>query len=64
MKVFPLVNYRQKIIKLADKSDLVGPLFMNTCDDLADDDAEATKIKKAEKRVAAKFKSLDSAKSL
>ena len=59
----PLLNNRQKIIKLADKSELGWATVQEyVCDDLADDDADAAKIKKAEKRAAAKFKSLQEKK--
>ena len=49
-KGISLINSRQKIIKLADKSEL------------ADDEADASKIKKAEKRAAVKIKTLQEKK--
>ena len=54
-----LLSNRQKIIKLTDKSEFGWATVQEyVCDDLADDEADASKIKKAEKRAAAKFKSL------
>ena len=54
-----LLNNRHKIIKLADKSEFCWATVQEyVCDDLADDDADASNIKKAEKIAAAKFKSL------
>ena len=58
-----LLTNRQKIIKLADKSEFgwaTVPEYV--CDDLADNEADASKIKKAEKRDAAKFKTLQEKK--
>ena len=58
-----LLSNRQKIIKLADKSEFGWATVQEyVCDDLADDEADATKIKKAEKRAATKFKSLQEKK--
>ena len=58
-----LLTNRQKIIKLADKSEFGWATVQEyVCDDLADDEADASKIKKAEKRAAAKFKSLQEKK--
>ena len=49
-----LLPNRQKIIKLAEKSEFGWATVQEyVCDDLADDEADATKIKKAEKRAAA-----------
>ena len=54
-----LLSSRQKIIKLADKFEFGSATVQEyVCDDLADDEADASKIKKAEKRAATKFKSL------
>ena len=54
-----LLNNRQKIVKLADKSEFGWATVQEyVCDDLADDEADASKIKKAEKRAAASLKSL------
>ena len=54
---------RQKIIKLADKSDFGWATVQEyVADDLADNDVDASKIKKAEKRAAAKVKSLQEKK--
>lgn len=58
-----LLTNRQKIIKLADKSEFGWATVQeHVCDDLADDEADVSKIKKAEKRAAAKFKSLQEKK--
>ena len=58
-----LLTNRQKMIKLADKSEFgCASVQEYVCDDLADDEADATKIKKAEKRTAAKSKSLQDKK--
>ena len=58
-----LINNRQKIIKLADKSEFGGATVQEyVADDLADNDADASKIKKAEKRAAAKIKVLQEKK--
>ena len=49
-----LLNNRQKIVKLADKSEFGWATVQEyVCDDLADDEADASKIEKAEKRAAA-----------
>ena len=54
-----LLNNRRKIIKLADKSEFGWATVQEyVCDDLADDEADASKIKKAEKRAAVKLKTL------
>ncbi len=58
-----LLNNRQKIIKLADKSEFGWATVQEYIDDeLADDEADASKIKKAEKRAAARIKSLQDKK--
>ena len=58
-KGISLLNNRQKIIKLADKSEFGWATAQEyVCDDLADDEADASKIKKAEKRAAVKIKTL------
>ena len=58
-----LLNNRQKIIKLADKSEFGWATVQEyVCDDLADDEADASKIKKAEKRAAVKLKTLQEKK--
>lgn len=58
-----LLTNRQKIIKLADKSEFGWATVQeHVCDHLADDEADTSKIKKAEKRAAAKFKSLQEKK--
>ena len=52
-----LLTNRQKMIKLADKSEFCFPSVQeHVCDDLADDEADAAKMKKAEKRTAAESK--------
>ena len=62
-KGISLLNNRQKIIKLADKSEFGWATVQEyVCDDLADDEADASKIKKAEKRAAAKIKTLQEKK--
>ena len=53
-----LLNNRQKIIKLADKSEFGWA----TVKELVDDKADASKIKKAEKRAATRIKSLQEKK--
>ena len=58
-----LLNKRQKIIKLADKSEFGWATVQEyVCDDLADDVAVASKIKKAEKGAASKLKTLQEKK--
>lgn len=58
-----LLTNRQKIIKLADKSEFGRATVQeHVCDHLADDEADACKIKKAETRAAAKLKSLQEKK--
>lgn len=58
-----LLNNRQKIVKLADKSEFGWATVQEyVCDDLADDEVDASKIKKAEKRAAAKLKTLQEKK--
>ena len=58
-----LLTNRQKIIKLADKSEFGWATVQeHVCDDLVDDEADVSKIKKAEKRAAVKFKSLQEKK--
>ena len=48
-----LINSRQKIIKLADKSEFGwATVLEHVSDELAEDKANASKIKKAEKRAA------------
>ena len=52
-----LLTNRQKMIKLADKSEFRSPSVQEyVCDDLADDEADVAKMKKAEKRTAAESK--------
>ena len=54
-----VLNNRQKLVKLADKSEFGWATVQEyVFDDLADDEADASKIKKAEKRAAAKLKTL------
>ncbi|CAH3108436.1 unnamed protein product, partial [Porites lobata] len=54
---------RKKIIKLADKSEFGWATVQeHVCDDLVDDEADVSKITKAEKRAAAKFKSFQEKK--
>ena len=63
MKVFSLLNNRQKLAKLADKSEFGWATVREyVFDDLVDDEADASKIKKAEKRAAAKLKTLQEKK--
>ena len=51
-----LLTNRQKMIKLADKSEFgCASVREYVCDDLAHDEADAAKMKKAEKRTAADF---------
>ena len=58
-----LLTNRQKMIKLADKSEFRFPSVQEyVCDDLADDEADAAKMKKAEKRTAAESKFLQDEK--
>ena len=58
-----LLTNRQKMIKLADKSELgCASVQEYVCDDLAYDEADAAKMKKAEKRTAADFKPLQDEK--
>ena len=58
-----LLNNRQQIVKLADKSEFGWATVQEyVCDDLADDEADASKIKKAEKRAAARLKTLQEKK--
>ena len=58
-----LLNNRQKLVKLADKSEFGWATVQEyVFDDLADDEADASKIKKAEKRAAAKLKTLQEKK--
>ena len=62
-KGISLLNNRQKIIKLTDKSEFGWATVQEyVCDDLADDEADASKIKKAEKRAAVKIKTLQEKK--
>ena len=54
-----LLNNRQKLVKLADKSEFGWTTVQEyVFDDLADDEADASMIKKAEKRAADKLKTL------
>ena len=59
-----LLNNRQKIVQLADKSEFGWATVQEyyVCDDLADDEADASKIKRAEKRAAARLKTLQEKK--
>ena len=58
-----LLHNRQKLIKLADKSEFGWATVQEYIDDeLADDEADASKIKKAEKRAGARVKSLQKKK--
>ena len=58
-----LLNNRRKIVKLANKSEFGWATVQEyVCDDLADDEADASKIKKAEKRAAARLKTLQEKK--
>lgn len=62
-KGISLINARQKIIKLADKSEFGWATVQEyVSDELADDEADASKIKKAEKRAAVKIKTLQEKK--
>ena len=59
-----LLNNRQKLVKLADKSEFGWATAQEyVCDELADDEADASKIKKAEKGAAAKLKTLQEEKT-
>ena len=60
-KGISLIHSRRKIIKLADKSEF-GWATVQVSDELADDEADASKIKKAEKRAAVKIKTLQEKK--
>ena len=54
-----MINTRQKIIKLADKSEFGWATVQEyVSDELADDEADASKIKKTEERAAVKIKTL------
>ena len=56
-KGISLINSRSKIIKLADKSEFGWATVQEyVSDEVADDEADASKIKKAEKRAAVKTK--------
>ena len=58
-----LLTDRQKVIKLADKSQFGWATVQEYLDDeLAENGAEASKVKKAEKRAAARVKSLQDKK--
>lgn len=58
-----LLNKRQRLIKLADKSEFGWATIQEYVDDeLADDEAHARKIKKAEKRANLKLKSMQEKK--
>ena len=58
-----LLTNIQNMIKLADKSEFRFPSVQEyVCDDLADDEADAAKMKKAEKRTAAESKFLQDEK--
>ena len=58
-----LLNDRQEIVKLADKSEFGWATVQEyVCDDLADNEADASKIEKAEKRAAARLKTLQEKK--
>ena len=62
-KGISLINARQKIIKLADKSEFGWATVQEyVSDELADDQADTSKIKKAEKRAAVKIKTLQEEK--
>ena len=62
-KGISLINSRQKIIKLADKSEFRWATVQEyVSDELADDEVDASKIKKAEKRAAVKVKTLQEKK--
>ena len=50
-KIISLLNFRQKIVKVADKSEFgLATVQEYECNDLAEDEADASKIKKAEGR--------------
>ena len=54
-----MLNNRQKLVKLAEKSEFGWATVPGyVCNDLAIGEADASKIKKAEKRAAAKIKTL------
>ena len=58
-----LLQNRQKLIKLADKSEFGWATVQEYIDDeLADDEADASKIRKVEKRAGARVKSLQEKK--
>ena len=58
-----MINARQKIIKLADKSEFGWATVQEyVSDELADDEADTSKIKKAEKRATVKIKTLQEEK--
>ncbi|KAK3744178.1 hypothetical protein QZH41_020571 [Actinostola sp. cb2023] len=58
-----LLNNRQKLVKLADKSDYGWATIQEYVDDeLADNESDAKKIKKAEKRAAHRCKALQEKK--
>ena len=58
-----LLNNRQKLVKLVDKSEFGWATVQEyVFDDLADNEADASKIKKAEKRALAKLKTLQEKK--
>ena len=62
-KGISLINTRQKIIKLADKSEFGWATVQGyDSDELADNEADASKIKKAEKRAAVKIETLQEKK--
>ena len=62
-KGMSLLHNRQKRIKLADKSEFGWATVHEHIDDkLADDEADASKIRKAEKRAGARVKSLQEKK--
>ena len=55
---FAVINRHCVVPENIHTSPTEGTLALDyVCDDLADDEADANKIKKAEKRAAAKFKS-------
>ena len=57
------LNNRQKIVQSADKSEFGWAMVQEyVCDDLADDEADASKIKRAEKRATARLKTLQEKK--
>ena len=58
-----LLNHRQKIVKLADKSEFGWATIQEYIDDeLAENESDAKKIKKAEKRAGARIKALQDKK--